>query len=181
VLIDEPCAPLEFNGTDDTAVVTVIDNGDFIIKGGTYSKNVDDYIADGYGVQTTAEPKYIVHKYHNITVDDTNGSAVSINRALKGDHITVTVQVPEGLIFSAIEVYNTQNELLFTTSNTTFDMPDEDIIIKVKSLDEATIDDEIPPVPNTGDHFVIYLGLTFVSIILGIYSLKLISFNKKSA
>ena len=181
VLIDEPCAPLEFNGTDDTTAVTVIDNGDFVIKGGTYSKNVADYVADGYGIQTTAESKYIVHKYHNITVDDTNGSTVSTSRALKGDHVTVTIQVPEGLIFSAIEVYNTQNELLFTTSNTTFDMPDEDIIIKVKSLDEATIDDEIPPVPNTGDHFVTYLGLTFVSIILGIYSLKLISFNKKSA
>ena len=181
VLIDEPCAPLEFNGTDDTTAVTVIDNGDFVIKGGTYSKNVADYVADGYGIQTTAESKYIVRKYRNITIDDANGSTISTSRALKGDHITVTVQVPEGLIFSAIEVYNTQNELLFTTSNTTFDMPDEDIIIKINSLNESAIDEEIPPVPNTGDHFTIYLGLIFASIILGTFSFKLIDFDKKSA
>lgn len=173
VLINEPCAPLEFNGSDDTAAVTIVDGGDFVIKGGTYSKDVTDYVADGYGIETTAEPKYIVHKYHNITIDDANGSEISIDRALKGDRVTVTVNVPDGLFFSALEVYNTQGALLFSTINTTFDMPDEDVVIRVKTADTA--EEEIPPVPNTGDNIYIYLILASISIVLGTASLKFVN------
>lgn len=128
LVIDQPCADLEFVSTGDTAVYSEDFAG--FISGGIYTHKVNDYVADGFESLDYVNGRYIVARPHLVTVAATeNGTAaVSRERASKDMSIEVTVTPADGYKLSSLTA-RTEGGDEIQISNGKFTMPDDDVTI----------------------------------------------------
>ena len=87
VSIEKDCDNLVFNSTGDTINSVGFDE---YVKGGTYTRDVIDYVAPGYGTKQE-DDMYSVYKYYNVILNPSvNGTgSVSHTSAMFNDEITV--------------------------------------------------------------------------------------------
>jgi len=104
---------------------------DGFIKGGTFSSDVQGYIAP-YHVCEKEDSNYTVYKLHDITVNSTEGGTASSDliRAKEGTKIGLVINPNEGYEFKEAIITDTLG-IKFRTTNQYFLMPNSDVIVEV--------------------------------------------------
>ena len=138
VNIDSSCGKLVMNGTDPERTV-YSENKTGFIRGGFYTLNVTEYVADGY-VEIENEDMIEVVLPHNITLNSNgNGTTtVSTDRSPKLQEITITTTPEEDHRIESITVVDANNNIIPITDNK-FIMPDSDVTINVTYVKKKEI------------------------------------------
>ena len=145
-----------------------IDNGDDFpivpfVTGGIFTTDPSIYVKDGYEVIKLSDNKYEVTKVHKVTIKSNIDDAVSTdkNSYLHNEKVTINVKEVAGYEVT-IEVKDASGNKI-SVNNSTFIMPDNDVIINVKYKKIKN--------PKTNDSIGIYILLLSGSILGLIWSL----------
>lgn len=125
--------------------VVYSENERVAITGGSYDKDITDYLATGYTVKEQSG-KYVVYKVYTVTLGGVTAGNVEVskNTAVKGDEITLTLVPNEGYEVGTIKVVDANNNEVAVT-NGKFIMPDSNVTVTV-TFNEIKQTTEIPVV-----------------------------------
>ena len=127
------------------------------VSGGIYTYNPINYVADGYGVATLQDGRFEVTKIHNVVIDSDSADNVSVDDNKYPHKTTVKINIKKVDGYEpVIEIKGTSGTVYYANGNT-FNMPDEDVTIKVTY--------RVAKNPKTGDSILIYTIILLLSVI----------------
>jgi len=146
-------------GTVDGKIAMSTDNGDITVSGGSFTDNVNAYIASNVDKVEIDGITYVGDSYEITIEKTTNGAVTSVDKAVVGQPVKLTVKANEGYELVSIKVVDKDGKEVKVTDNT-FEMPDSDVTVTAtfEAAAKGTKN------PATGDNTAIYMVLGIIGL-----------------
>ena len=148
LLIDNSCGQPNFHTTGDTVVMSEDFTG--FIKGGRYSSNVTEFVADGFG-EKSEDDMIAVYEWHDVVVNDPQYGEVSASkiRAMNGDKIDISATPLEDSALLSLEASDENNNPVEINDDTAI-MPDAKLTIRARFVRAVTHNTNSDSEPTSG-------------------------------
>jgi len=138
-----------------------------VITNGTFASDVTKYLADDVDTVEVDGVTYVGTSYKVTIEKATNGAVTSVDKAVAGQPVKLTVKADEGYELVSIKVVDKDGKEVKVTDNT-FEMPESDVTVTAifEAVAKGTKN------PDTGDNTAIYMVLAIIGLMGAIVTTK---------